>query len=303
VPGDAPPLAGGAGRQILAHAADSTTIDAGRRRRPWLAALLTLFVPGLGHLYAGEPKRGLAVYLGNLLLIAGFLIGGVVKTFGGLIAFVVTILLYLLWAIWDAARVARPQRDYALRPFNRWYVYLAVVLVAGLVSRGLLALSPVRSFRITSGSMEPAVLIGDHVYADLAAYRSAGPARGELVVYASPENPAILAIKRVIGLAGEVIEIRDKQVLLGGRPLADPWGRHSAPEVFRREPGKPEVLAMRDNLGPLRIPAGTVFVLGDERDNSYDSRFFGPVPLSSLRGRLLYVYWSPDRSRIGKSLR
>lgn len=276
----------------------------GRRRRPWLAALLTLFVPGLGHLYAGEPKRGLAIYLGNMVLIAGFLVSGVAKTFAGLIAFIAAVLLYLLWAIWDAARVARPKGDYALRPYNRWYVYLAVVLaVSLLVSPGLLALSPVRSFKILSGSMEPAVLIGDRVYADLTAYRSAGPARGDLAIYTSPENPAIIAVKRVIALEGEVIELRNKQVFLGGRPLADPWGRHSDPQVLRRDPLKSDGLEVRDNFGPLRIPAGTVFLLGDNRDNSLDSRFFGPVPLSSLRGRLLYVYWSPDRSRIGKSLR
>ena len=280
----------------------------GRRRRPWLAALLTLLESGLGHLYAGEPRRGLAIYLGNLLLIAGFFVSGLVKAFAGLIAFFITILLYLVWTIWDAARVARPKQDYALRPFNRWYVYLAVALaVKLLVSPGLLAgvfaLSPGRSFEVPSASMAPGLIVGDHVYADLTAYRSSRPARGDLVVFAAPENPKVIVMKRVIGLEGEVIELRDKQVLLDGRPLADPWGRHTDPKVHHRIPMKPEGSDTRDNFGPLRIPAGTVFLLGDARDNSYDSRFFGPVPLSSLRGRLLYVYWSPDRSRIGKSLR
>jgi signal peptidase I len=104
----------------------------------------------------------------------------------------------------------------------------------------------------------------------------------------------------VIGLEGETIEIRNKTVYLDGLPLADPWGRHSDTLAFS---GDNPLLLSRDNLAPLKIPASTVFVLGDNRGNSYDSRFFGPVPLANLQGRLLYVYWAVDKSRIGKSLR
>src|SRR5215213_5747697 len=99
-----------------------------RPRRAWIAAVLTLVYPGLGQLYGGQPKRALAVYLGGIMLLTAFLISGAPKFFGGLVALVLVMLLFLLWAIADAVRIARQSRDYVLKPFNRWYLYLAVWL-------------------------------------------------------------------------------------------------------------------------------------------------------------------------------
>ncbi|HEX6899017.1 MAG TPA: signal peptidase I [Thermoanaerobaculia bacterium] len=270
-------------------------------RRPWIAAALTLLVPGLGQLYGGELKRALAVYLGYYCLFIALLVSGLPRTFGGLIVLLLAALLLHVWMIWDAVRIARRNTAYVLKPYNRWYLYLVVMAVAFFLSPRVLALSPVRAFQIPSGNMEPAVRVGDHLYADMRYYRSAGPARGDLAVLASPENSALI-IMRVIGLEGERIEIRDKKVYIDSQPLADPWGRYQAPQNNTFAFEIPE-LQQRDNFGPLKIPMGSVFVMGDNRDNSYDSRFIGPVPISSLRGRLLYVYWSPDRSRIGTYLR
>jgi signal peptidase I len=271
-------------------------------RRPWIAALLSLFVPGLGQLYAGEPRRAALVSLDGILLLLALLWSGLPRTFSGLLVLIVAVLALYLWAIWDAASVARRQRDYVPKPFNRWYLYLTAFVAAAFLGRGVLALSPVRAYNIPSGGMEPAVRIGDHVYADMTCYRSAKPARGDLALFTSPENPRVQLMKRVIGLEGEVIEIRDKAVYLDGKPLTDPWGHHSDPRLYSQGNASP-MMIVRDNLAVQKIPPGTVFVLGDNRDNSYDSRYFGPIPLSSLQGRLLYVYWAVDKSRIGTRLR
>jgi signal peptidase I len=269
-------------------------------RRPWIAAVLTLFVPGLGQVYGGEPKRGLAVYLGYLVCFTLFLLSGAPKVFFALIAFLVVFMLFLIWAIWDAIGVAHRNRDYVLKPFNRWYTYIAIVVAVNvLIAPRLIALSPVRSFRIISESMEPALLVGDHVYADDTYYRSAKPARGHLVVFTTSDDP-YQRVARVIGLEEEQIEIRDKAVYLDRRRIRDSWGHHSDPNSYSRAD---PLMGQRDNLALMRIPVGTVFVLADNRDNSNDSRFFGPVPLSALEGRLIYVYWAADKSRIGKSLR
>ncbi len=271
-------------------------------RRPWIAAVLSFLAPGLGQLYGGEPKRGLAVYLGFLAGLALFLLGGVPKLFIGLIVFLVVVLLFEIWAVWDAVGVARRNREYVLRPFNRWYVYVALYVAQILVAPALLALSPVKALKIVSGSMEPTLLVRDHLYADLSYYSSAKPARGDLVVFSTPEEPG-QRIARVIGLEGEEIEFRDKAAYIDGRRLSDPWAFHTDPTTYPRSPLSDKDGVVRDNLDRVKIPAGTCFVLGDNRDRSYDSRFFGPVPLSRLQGRLLYIYWAADKSRIGKSLR
>lgn len=274
-------------------------------RRPWIAALLSLLLPGLGQLYDGEPWRGLALYLGSLAVVAVPLWIGLPKTFPGLVVFILIFLTYWFWMLWDAASIARRNQDYVLKPFNRWYLYLAALIVINLsasrlVVPKLLASSPVRAFKIPSGSMEPAVRIGDRLYADMTYYRSVKPSRGDLVIFVSPEGPGVQLFQRIIGLPGERIEIRDKMVYINGQRLDDPWRHASKDELAYIS--SPE-LRKRDNLAPVMIGGDQVFVMGDNRDRSYDSRFYGPVPISNLQGRALYVYWSPDRSRIGKTLR
>jgi len=270
-------------------------------RRPWVAALLTLPLLGLGQLYAGEPRRALAVYLGFVGLMIALFWGRIPATFVGLIASLLALLLYVAWVIWDAARIARLKRDYVLKAYNRWYLYIAVILIVGSVPWSpVLARAPIKSFEIPSGSMKPSLLVGDYLYADMTYYRSAKPERGDLIVYSSPEHPKIKKVGRAIGLEGERIEIRDKAVYIDGKRLEDPWARHLDSQTIASSPSRE---ARRDQLGPEKIPAGTFFVLGDNRDNSYDSRFFGPVPLSLIWGHPLYVYWSPDRSRIGARLK
>lgn len=267
-------------------------------RKPWIAALLTLFLPGLGQLYGGEPRRAFAVCLGYFAALSVLLLLGWPKTFLGLILLILAALSYLLWALWDAVKIARGNQNYVLKPINRWYWYAAALLLVDvLLAPWLLALSPVKAFRIPSGSMEPVVRVGDHLYADMTFYRSHRPARGDLVIF-GPSKDSGQKIGRIIGLPGERIEVRNKETHIDGRLWRDPWGHYRNEQPY---PGS--FSSARDGLAAVQIPGDRVFILGDNRDNSYDSRFYGPVPVSSLQGRVLYVYWSPDRSRIGMPLR
>ncbi len=267
-----------------------------RPRIPWLAAILSLLVPGLGQLYGGQLKRGVAFYLSFLAFI---LLSGVCIASDGLSVFL--FVLFEIWVAWDAVGVAQRNREYALRPYNGWYIYAYVYVLHALLVPGIIFLSTVKSFEILSGSMEPTLLVQDHVFADVTYFSSTNPARGDIVVHNSPDDQQ-LKISRVLGLEGEEIEIRDKKIYLDGRRLKDPWAIHTDPNLYPRG-GPSREGGLRDNFERVKIPAGTCFVLGDNRDWSYDSRFVGPVPLSALYGRLLYVYWADDKSRIGKSLR
>jgi signal peptidase I len=265
-------------------------------RRPWIAALLTLAVPGLGQLYSGWPSRALAIFAGHVLLLMGLLWTGLPRTFAGLLIFLLAFVLVVAWDVWDAVRIARLSRENGLQAFHRGYLFVALLIATHVMLPRLIDSAPVRFFQIPGANMEPAVLPGDRVAADMTRPRTSRPRRGELVLYGTPDEPDP-RLCRVIGLPGEQIEIREKVVHIQGKPLTDPWGRLTD-GTLQADPGSP-----RDNLPPVEIPADAVFLLGDNRDFSYDSRFFGPVPLSNIGGRPLYIYWAADRSRIGTSLR
>ena len=167
-----------------------------------------------------------------------------------------------------------------------------------------------QAFKIPTGSMETNLLIGDHLLVNKLVYSPSLGAwedallakkpigRGHVVVFKYPEEPSRDFIKRVIGLPGETVEVRDKTVLIDGKPLVEPYARFLEPPLRRDDP---EYMfrseALRDIWGPRRVPQGELFVMGDNRDNSRDSRFWGFLPIDQVKGRALIVYWSYEASR------
>ena len=181
--------------------------------------------------------------------------------------------------------------------------YAEAVLVAVVLA--LFAKAYVfEAVEIPSGSMEPGLLVGDHVLVDklstaphrgpwrvLLPYRDVSP--GDVFVFRGAEDPSKDFIKRAVAAGGDTVSIERKRLLVNGAAVAEPYVVHGDPRVLAG-PDVPAGLAGRDELAPRAVPAGTVFALGDNRDDSRDSRFVGPVPLSSVKGRALLVYWSYD---------
>ena len=163
----------------------------------------------------------------------------------------------------------------------------------------------VQAFKIPSGSMKETLLIGDHILVNkflygvklpfvsttIIAYKE--PKRGDIVVFKFPEDPDKDFIKRVVGVAGDVVEGRDKKVFVNHEPLNHDYGIHKDSRII---PGNRQP---RDNFGPLVVPEKSLFVMGDNRDHSYDSRFWGFVNLKSVRGKAFLIYWSWDKSNFG----
>ena len=159
----------------------------------------------------------------------------------------------------------------------------------------------VQSFFIPSGSMEQTLAIGDRLLVSKCLYGIRlpfgdrwichwhEPRRGDVVVFTFPPDPGKDLIKRVVGLPGDEIQIRDKQVYVNGVPYRNPHERHGDPAIVPAQAGP------RDNLRPIRVPPHSYFVMGDNRDFSYDSRFWGFVPERDLVGKALVKYWSWDK--------
>jgi len=163
----------------------------------------------------------------------------------------------------------------------------------------------IQAFKIPSGSMKETLLIGDHILVNKFIYGVKipffqttivpieNPKHGDIVVFKFPEDPSKDFIKRVIGVAGDVVEVRDKQVYVNSKLLNHDFGIHTDPYIF------PASVQARDNFGPVVVPPHSLFVMGDNRDQSYDSRFWGFVDLKAVKGKALMIYWSWDKENFG----
>ena len=163
----------------------------------------------------------------------------------------------------------------------------------------------VQAFKIPTGSMEQNLLVGDHLLVNKFVFsptatnleRAALPVtriqRGDVVVFKYPEDPERDFIKRVVGLPGEVVELRDRQVHIDGRPLDEPYVFHLHADAGGFSFGPSDV---RNRYGPITVPSEHYFVMGDNRDNSEDSRYWGFLPGRYVKGRALVIYWSYESS-------
>jgi signal peptidase I len=137
----------------------------------------------------------------------------------------------------------------------------------------------VQGFKVYGSCMEPNLYTGERLLGNKLVYRLDGVHRGDIVVFRPPHRPDTPFIKRVIGLPGEVLEIRDNQVFINGRPLREPYLH----------------LAWHDNRPAERVAAGELFVMGDNRDNSSDSRSWGELPLENVQAKAWLRYWPLNR--------
>lgn len=265
-----------------------------KARRAWQAGLLNLFGSGLGHLYCGQPLRALGVLLVSCLFPALLMLSPV--QLSTLSAILVGGLLFVLWVIIDAVRWAqRTGSGYQLQWYNRWYFYLLWFLVVGFIGgfiKEQVRTHHVQAFKIPSGAMLPTLQIGDYILVDKGTYKTHEPLRGDVVVFPYPKDPQKTFIKRIVGLPGETISIQKKQVFINETALKEPYIH------FSDTSGKQ--LPRRDMLDPVTIPTNGYFMLGDNRDQSHDSRFWGPVARSEILGQAKVVYfsWDSDASRV-----
>lgn len=171
---------------------------------------------------------------------------------------------------------------------------LGLVLLIALAVRS----SVVQAFWVPSGSMLPTIQIGDHLFVNKMAYglrlpfvgtqvmQFDRPHRGDVVVFVSPVDHKTDLIKRIVAVEGDTVEMRNKQLYVNGEPVPDEHAYYADPRVLQNSP--------RDNFGPVEVPPGKFFVLGDNRDNSFDSRFWGLADVRDIKGRATFIYWSRE---------
>jgi signal peptidase I len=167
----------------------------------------------------------------------------------------------------------------------------------------------VQAFQIPTGSMEPTLLVGDFLLVNKFVYINTPSAidkallprrairRQDIVVFKYPNDLTKDFVKRVIGLPGERIEIRNKQVFVNDKPLEEAYKVHSDSQIIAKNDLYQYSDTIRDNFGPVTVPLGHIFVMGDNRDNSADSRYWGFLPQANIKGRPWVIYFSYKAER------
>lgn len=273
-----------------------------KRRKPWLAFILSFFAPGLGQLYNGQPYKAVIFFfylVPFILLLISVLLGFwalVINLFLGLSA-------QLLIAV-EAAISARRKKLYLQKRYNKWYIYCVLIILIPFCQRHInyaliktVVFPFIHGFRLDSDSMKPNILIGDRIMVDMTYDVSSEATRGDVVAVESPKGEQTY-IKRVIALPDERITIYRGTVYINGQPLNEPWELVFDPNFsFQAE------LHAKYAVGDEYIVQDErVFLLGDNRDYSLDSRHWGAVDANKIKGKVLYIFWSDDKSRIGKKI-
>jgi signal peptidase I len=290
------------------------------RRVPWRAALLGLGAPGLGQLYSGRPFRAIVIHLLSggvpFLYVRAFFIP--LKPWNLIVPLAILLSSWLVF-LGDAVRCAKTAAlDYRLKSHNRWYIYLLLVVLTGVeqqLIKSSLHARLAEGVKNVTGSMLPTLVPGDNLFVNKRAYVDRTPKHGDLIDFRYPLDPSVKYLKRVIAVGGDVVRIEHKKVYLNGKPLFEPYAQFQSPS---------DALPLRDDFPPsgrvleavparwgldlawkrempgfvrtdgLHIPPDCVFVLGDNRDNSLDSRFYGFVPRANILGKAEVIYFSWD---------
>lgn len=185
---------------------------------------------------------------------------------------------------------------------REWTEALIIAFILALIIRAFL----LQAYRIPSSSMEDTLLKGDHILATKYNYgmtipftthklwgKDIVPQRGDVIIFSFPNNTRVDFVKRVVGLPGETVAVRNKKVYVNGKELVLGPEKHTDPYLVAEGLGR-----IRDNMPEIEVQKGYVFVMGDNRDQSYDSRFWGLLPLENIKGKALIIYFSFDREHL-----
>ena len=281
------------------------------RRYPWLAALLSVAAPGLGHVYCGRLTKGLVIFF------VGFAFAPVISAaskYADSMTILVTIFLTVIligavfiYAVVDAFISARRIEIFQPKEYNSWPVYILFIIVAVTYPTNVASTfreHVLKAYKIPSTSMAPSVLPGDRIFLNKAVYNLKPPHKGDVVVFTYPDDRRLNYIKRIVAAPGDTIEIRNNILWINDNPLTI---RDIDPPLLNFEPKGPTKIVEESNgaakyavlmpegapinMEKITVPHGYCFVLGDHRSRSVDSRNFGPVPLADVKGRLDYIYW------------
>mgnify|MGYP000957623452 CR=1 FL=1 len=257
------------------------------------AIFLSVLVPGLGHIANGHWARGICLSLLFTTIYYAQAYFGTIYRRAGLFLCAIISVASLLYIIIDSCLISIKRPQLEKKWYMKWYGIVSIIILATILFLYIDTLHFVpRNYRVASNSMSDTLFIADHILIDLTAYDSHLPGYDDIIVFILPDDESRWFIKRVIGKPGDTVCIENKQVFVNGQKRIEDYTIFTDTKLQKR----------RDTMPSMTIPSDTYFVLGDNRDESYDSRFFGPIAKEKIIGKARIIIWSDTWSRIGKTL-
>ncbi len=288
---------------------DMDTQPLSRRRSPIVALVLSIATPGLGQFYNGQFRR--AAILVFLYLIAVLLLfTGFSRAFIGFAVIVTFWAGTYIYSVVQSPWYALKRKQIPIRRYQRSYIYIGVILcfqTLNVISVQMSSAIPIKTARIETVSMEPTLLPDEYFAVDKLAYVDKPIAQGELAVFSYPEQPGISYIHRCLATSGQTVAIRKRIPFVDGKQVPVPGCQFGASYPILPQDSVdafivPAGAGNADNYGPVVVPEGKCFMLGDNIANCLDSRYNGFVDRSAIAGKPLFVYWSSRWGRIGTPL-
>ncbi len=288
------------------------------RRNPFVASLLSLFLPGLGQVYNGQLKKCILFLFLLIFFVCAFGLASAARSFASLATLFAIEVLLRIYVIADAAITAIKQKNYALKKYNTWYYHLSfgIVIFLLLLNFDASSILGMKTYKISTGSNNPTVQIGDWVIADTKAYKNKAIDYGDIIVFRAQDGEVYLS--RVVGLPGNSLALKHNFVSINGRAVKASFVQHTSDNGFPID----EYIEMLPNghschiymnavsnvpematIDSIVVPADSYFLLGDNRDNSLDSRYRGAVARKDIIGRVIYAYWGAAFNRINFDFR
>ena len=269
-------------------------------KKPWLAVFLSHILPGIGQFYNKQVGKGILFIIANICLFS-------VTTLHYVLGFLMIPLYFFAVkdAFESAAKINGTAETFLKEESRLIRTFIVVMIVLGAIPFGKIVKTNVmQAFKTPSGSMLHTLEVGDHILVNKTGRAKASIRRGDIVVFKYPVDPGRDFVKRIVAIGGDTIEGKNKIIYINGDALSEAYTSHTDDKI---RPGGSDP---RDNFGPYIIPQNNFFVMGDNRDQSYDSRYWGYVPRENILGRAIKIYWSWDTvmggvrwNRIGRAIR
>lgn len=253
--------------------------------------ILSILMLGLGHISCGKIKRGIVLYFLSIFLFifAAFICIQNYPPYNIILAALIFVAVYL-FIIVDAIVIARnPDNTLKLKPIIGYSILVGVLILNSNVTSAFANIIRddfIQAYKIPSGGMLPTLLIGDHILIDKHVYENNKPQRGDIIVFKYPKEPERMFIKRIVGIGGDIIEIKNKQLYINNALVDESYIIHTDSKIET---------SVRDNFGPFVVPQNKIFVMGDNRDQTFDSRFLGVVDVKDIQGKTINIYFSWDK--------